>query len=262
MVLYMMKNIYDLRSFPLAIAIDKCVYSLIKENTMIKATLFISFLFASFYFTTAQELKATDDSASVKVYVHEDGKPNSIGETVIFESRKNKVKYEVVTGSNGFAYVLLPEGETFDISYQDFFTEQDYAVLEVPSENGLIYYEVEVIYTPATVFKLENVYFDFGKATLRPESYTALNELANMLKAKPKITIEIGGHTDNVGDDQSNLTLSQNRAESVRAYLINKGISGSRMTAKGYGESKPVASNDTDEGRQQNRRTEVKILSR
>ncbi len=229
---------------------------------MIRITFLFVFTLALFTSVKAQELKATEDSASVTVYVHEDGMPNSPGETVIFESRKNKVKYEVTTGTNGFAYLRLPEGEIFDISYKDFFTEMDYAVLEVPSEEGLIYYEVEVIYTPAKVFKLENVYFDFGKATLRPESYPSLNELADMLKSKPNITIEIGGHTDNVGDDASNMTLSQNRAESVRTYLINKGINGSRMIAKGYGETKPVATNDTDEGRQQNRRTEVKILSR
>lgn len=229
---------------------------------MIRTTLIFAMLLSIGLISNAQELKATDDSASITVYVHEDGKPNSVGETVIFVSRKNNVKYEVTTGANGFAYLRLPEGEIFDISYKDFFTEKDYAILEVPSEDGLIYYEVEVIYTPAKVFKLENVYFDFGKATLRPESYTTLNELADMLKAKPNITIEIGGHTDNVGDDQSNLVLSQNRAEAVRTYLISKGIAANRIIAKGYGEEKPIATNDTEEGRQQNRRTEVKILSR
>ncbi len=229
---------------------------------MVRIIFLLALIFSAVISASAQDLPATDDSASVTVYVHEKDSPNSPGETVLFESRKNKVKYEVTTSRDGFAHLLLPEGETFDITYKDFFTEMDYAVLEIPSEEGLIYYEVEVIYSPAKVFKLEKVYFDFGKATLRPESFPSLNELTEMLKAKPNITIEIGGHTDNVGDDQNNLKLSQNRAESVRTYIIGKGINGKRIIAKGYGEEIPIATNNTDAGRQQNRRTEVKILSR
>jgi len=73
--------------------------------------------------------------------------------------------------------------------------------------------------------------------------------------------IEISGHTDDVGDDASNLTLSQQRAESVRNYLIKKGIAANRVVAKGYGETMPVTTGTSDEARQKNRRTEVKILS-
>lgn len=228
-----------------------------------KNILFIIILFFAYNNNIfAQNLDAKEDSALVTVFVHEQNMPNSPGETILFCSKKNKVKYEITTKADGFAHILLPEGEIFDISYKDFFVETDYAILEIPSEEGLIYYEVEVIYEPAQIFRLENVYFDFGKATLRTDSYKSLNELVDMLKTKSNINIEIGGHTDNVGDDQNNLILSQNRAESVRKYLISKGITATRIEAKGYGELKPIANNDSEEGRQMNRRTEVKILSR
>jgi outer membrane protein OmpA-like peptidoglycan-associated protein len=87
-----------------------------------------------------------------------------------------------------------------------------------------------------------------------------LEELVNYLKNKDGIRVEIAGHTDNVGNDADNTKLSQQRAETIRNYLIKKGISPTRVVAKGYGAAEPVADNDTDEGRQLNRRTEVRIL--
>lgn len=222
----------------------------------------IVFIFAFFCgVSMAQELVPTDEMALIIVVVHPEGKPNAVGETVTFKSQKTGKLYRVVTGADAQAKLLLPEGDIYEMSYKDFLTEKDYSMMEVPSEPGMATYEVEVIYQPAKVFKLENVYFDFGKASLRAESYPSLNELAEMLKLKPAMVIEISGHTDDVGDDASNLTLSQQRAESVRNYLIKKGIAANRIVAKGYGETMPVAGGTSDEARQKNRRTEVKIIS-
>ena len=211
--------------------------------------------------SNAQELVPTEEMALVIVVVRPEGKPNAVGETVSFKSKKTGKIYTIVTGADAQAKLLLPEGDTYELSYKDFLTEKDYSLMDVTSEPGIATYEVEVIYQPAKVIKLENVYFDFGKATLRPESFPSLNDLAELLKLKPAMVIEISGHTDDVGDDASNLTLSQQRAESVRNYLIKKGIVANRIVAKGYGETMPVASGTTDEVRQKNRRTEVKILS-
>lgn len=108
---------------------------------------------------------------------------------------------------------------------------------------------------------LYGVNFDFSSAKLRPESYPILNHAAQILLANPGLLIEIGGHTDAVGDDNSNLSLSQNRAESVRSYLIEKGVEASRLTARGYGSTVPVADNGTAEGRAMNRRVEFKVLN-
>jgi len=106
---------------------------------------------------------------------------------------------------------------------------------------------------------LKNVFFDLGKSTLRTESNGELDRVVKLLKEVPTLKIEISGHTDNTGSATLNESLSQQRAEAVVAYLKNKGIVSTRLTAKGYGASKPVTSNSTDDGRQQNRRTEFEI---
>ena len=94
------------------------------------------------------------------------------------------------------------------------------------------------------------------------ESMSELTRVLEVLNEMPSLKIEVSSHTDNRGSDEYNQKLSQERAQSVVDYLISKGISTDRVIAKGYGKSQPVASNDTDEGRQQNRRTEFKILSK
>lgn len=106
---------------------------------------------------------------------------------------------------------------------------------------------------------LRNVFFDTGKSTLRPESNGELDRIVKLMKDVPALKIEISGHTDNTGSATINETLSQQRAEAVVVYLTSKGITANRLTAKGYGSSKPVASNNSDDGRQQNRRTEFEI---
>ncbi len=108
-------------------------------------------------------------------------------------------------------------------------------------------------------FELKNIFFDLGKATLRPESKVELDKLYEILQFS-EIEIELGGHTDSIGSDEDNNKLSQDRVNSVKTYLVEKGIKESRMVAVGYGEKLPVASNSTPEGRQLNRRVEVKIL--
>jgi OOP family OmpA-OmpF porin len=107
-------------------------------------------------------------------------------------------------------------------------------------------------------FELKNISFDFGKATLRDESKAELDKLFDIMK-RSQIVIELGGHTDNVGSDVANMNLSQERVNTVRKYLIDKGIPAIRIAAVGYGETQPIASNDTEQGRSLNRRVEVKI---
>lgn len=127
--------------------------------------------------------------------------------------------------------------------------------LEVPGRN----LTVEPI-AVGTKVDLNNVFFEFGKATLSEESFPELTRIADLMKSRPMMQVEISGHTDNVGSDVSNERLSQARAEAVRAYLVQNGIALQRIAAKGYGETRPVATNDTDEGRQQNRRVEFLIV--
>jgi outer membrane protein OmpA-like peptidoglycan-associated protein len=106
---------------------------------------------------------------------------------------------------------------------------------------------------------LRNIYFDTGSANLRSESEQELDRLFEIME-QSRLIIEIGGHTDNVGSEDTNQELSQARAEAVRTFVVEKGINAERIQAKGYGEEEPIADNETEEGRQENRRVEIKVL--
>jgi OmpA-OmpF porin, OOP family len=109
---------------------------------------------------------------------------------------------------------------------------------------------------------LNNIFFEYAKATLRTESFPELDRIAETLKENPSLVIEIQGHTDNVGSNESNLKLSEERAESVRTYLLSKKLATNRVTSIGFGESRPIASNDTEEGKAKNRRVEFVIVKK
>lgn len=108
---------------------------------------------------------------------------------------------------------------------------------------------------------LRGVNFDFNQATIRPDAAVVLDEAANQLRSAASVDVRIEGHTDATGNADYNQKLSEERAQSVRRYLIGRGISAGRLTTVGYGESRPIASNDTADGRSLNRRVELKILN-
>ncbi len=109
---------------------------------------------------------------------------------------------------------------------------------------------------------LIGVNFDFGKSSLRQESYPILYHAAQVLLTNPSVKVEIQGHTDNIGSDKFNQTLSLQRAETVKRFLVAKGVDASRMTTVGFGKANPIADNKTAEGRSLNRRIEFKVLNR
>jgi len=113
-----------------------------------------------------------------------------------------------------------------------------------------------------TWFSFDRLTFETGKATLKPESQEQLKNIAEILKAYPKVMIKLGGYTDNTGDPQANLTLSQQRADTVMADLVKLGVDASRMKAEGYGQEHPVAENSTEEGRAKNRRIDIRVVSK
>tara|TARA_B100001758_G_C18281268_1_gene541765 strand:- start:331 stop:1047 length:717 start_codon:yes stop_codon:yes gene_type:complete len=108
---------------------------------------------------------------------------------------------------------------------------------------------------------LKNVFFDTGKWGINEDSYAELDRLFDLLLLRPSLRVEISGHTDNIGTESFNTLLSQRRADAVVNYLVEKGVKRRRFIAKGYGQFRPVSSNDTDEGRANNRRTEFEIIS-
>ncbi len=112
------------------------------------------------------------------------------------------------------------------------------------------------------IIKLKNVFFETGSATLTADSRYELSKIAELLNKYSTMNIEVGGHTDSTGSAETNKTLSEARATSVLNFLTGKNVDGGRLQAKGYGPDVPVGDNTTEEGRQQNRRTELKIISK
>ena len=158
----------------------------------------------------------------------------------------------ILTGSNILMNVTHPYYLLYSENFQ---IEKNYTELE-PYLKNIALKRPEV----GETFVLRNVFFDFDKSTLKKESEVELNKLVDYLTSNKGIKIEIGGHTDNQGSQSYNELLSNDRAKAVYDYLVNKGINSDRMSYKGYGMSKPIATNDTEEGRALNRRTEFTIV--
>jgi OOP family OmpA-OmpF porin len=214
---------------------------------------------------SAQTLEPTANMALMNVIVTNKGGKPLDGEIVSFVSSKDKKVYKGNTKADGKFSILIPIGDVYEVSYKNFTEDITYNKIEIPAEPALYTWDVSIIFEPGRVIILENVEYDFDKASLRPSSFNTLNDLVEVMKIKDKLEIEIGGHTDSKGKEDYNIKLSQARAESVRNYLISKGIKANRITAKGYGMSQPIAPNtnsdgsDNPDGRQKNRRTEVKV---
>jgi len=134
----------------------------------------------------------------------------------------------------------------------------DQPVVTEPEQKSV---EKPPVKTPPVEVRMNNVFFDFNKAELRSESYMEMNRWIKMLKKNSHIKLYITGHADSVGSDKYNQQLSERRAQAVVDYLVDNGIERDRLTAEGFGERNPVADNDTPEGRQQNRRVQVKIIN-
>ncbi len=113
-----------------------------------------------------------------------------------------------------------------------------------------------------TWFNFDNLLFDTGKSTIKPESQVQINNMNEILKAFPKVSLKVGGYTDNVGNEKSNMKLSADRAAAVVAALTKLGIDGKRLASEGYGSQHAVASNDTEEGRAQNRRIAARVTAK
>ncbi len=202
-------------------------------------------------------------AASIEGMITDFSNNIKIGETIIFQNSATNKVYTAVSDNNGKFSVKLPYQNEYTIKIKGFNDEQYYTDFKIPAleENQTeLYFDIDIQIETPKFFTLDNVYFDTGKATLKPASYEELNNLFEYLSLKKTTVIEIAGHTDDIGSDELNMTLSQNRAKSVRNYLIKKGIPPDRIVAKGYGETQPIAVNNSNENRAKNRRTEVRLI--
>ncbi len=195
---------------------------------------------------------------------YETNKPLAATIEIVDNSTQQVIQTIQTNATTGEYTVMLPSGKDYGMSVNAdgyMFHSENF---NIPAATGYqeIRKDIQLLpINPGAKVVLRNVFFDTGKATLRPESYPELQRLAQVFQLYPNIVVEISGHTDSRGSDAYNMKLSQARAQSVVDYLVSIGVPRSHLVAVGYGETQPVASNDTEEGRQLNRRVEAKILS-
>lgn len=236
------------------------------------------------------EIEATPTEAAMRLFmVNPDTGPIQ-GIVIKMTAPDGTIYYTAETDSHGYAEVLVPIGQRYEMEYLSLGRQRTSATVVVEPEPNqdirltMRYRQRREAPTAAPPpqptrptqptqgeaepetepepqgFVLEGILFEAASATIQAESHARLDRVVEYLTHRVSTRIRISGHTDNVGSSRSNQSLSEERAETVRAYLIANGIDEDRVEAVGYGDQHPVASNDTDEGRQQNRRIEAAEL--
>ncbi|MBI2967060.1 MAG: OmpA family protein [Bacteroidetes bacterium] len=182
----------------------------------------------------------------------------------IVDNEKNKIISTLSSNSETGKYLIsLPSGKNYGIAVKKkgYLFHSENFIIPASAEYQVIYKNIELKKLDVgSIIILKNIFFDFNKAVLRPESYPELERIVKLMNEFQFITIEISGHTDNIGSAEYNQKLSEARARAVTDYLSGMQIAADRLTYAGYGFSNPVASNDSEEGRQMNRRTEFKVM--
>lgn len=232
------------------------------------------------------EIEATATEAAMRLFVVDPEAGALSGIVIKLTGADGRTFYTDETDSQGYAEVLVPVGQRYEIEYLSLGRRSTRAHVEVPTGPNqdirltLRYRRYRPPPRPAAPIAaapdapqaeaqpepeperlvLEGILFDRASATLRPESGPRLDRVVEYMEHRPRTRLRISGHTDSVGDPAVNMRLSEQRAQSVRDYLVEHGVDASRIEAVGYGDTRPVASNDTEEGRQQNRRIEAEEL--
>jgi outer membrane protein OmpA-like peptidoglycan-associated protein len=197
-----------------------------------------------------------------KVFDKKTGKglPSSVELTDI---NTKQVISNLQTDETGNYLTTLPVGKdyAFNVNRRGYLFYSESFMLENSPADSVYHINIPLqpIEADASIV-LKNIFFDVNKYDLKPSSQIGLEEVIRLLKENPTLTIQINGHTDNVGSAADNLVLSENRAKAVVNYLKSHGIDGKRLLYKGFGDTQPVSTNDTEEGRAKNRRTELKVL--
>ncbi|MEO6148945.1 MAG: OmpA family protein [Mucilaginibacter sp.] len=187
-------------------------------------------------------------------------------EVEIIDLEKSKTVYrDFSSADRGDFLATLTSGKNYGLNISKngyLFYSENFTLVGREPKNP---FNVTVSLSPIDIGKkviLKNIFFDTNKFDLKPESKSELGKLVQFMNLNPKVRIEVSGHTDNIGNDQLNQTLSHNRAKAVYNYLVTGKVDAARLIYKGYGKSQPIADNGTEEGRQLNRRTEFKIVAK
>ena len=233
------------------------------------------------YLTSSEKGYGESDIVKVKLLEKEKPKPIVLVSGNVFNAKTKEplaasLIYEIlpdgIEAGNGVSSeidgsfkIVLPYDKNYLIraTADKFFAQSENLNLDSLIKEGYKEIHKDLYLVPieiGQIVRLNNVFFDFDKWELRPESFVELDRVVKLLKENPAIEIEMSAHTDSYGSDEYNFKLSDNRARSVMEYILSKGISTERIISHGYGETVPVAPNDTPENRQLNRRVEFKIL--
>jgi OmpA-OmpF porin, OOP family len=235
------------------------------------------------YAYMSSSLKSYGESDIVRIKLLEKEKPNPVvmvsgnvynsktkkplSASLIYETLPDGVEAgnAVSSETDGAFKIVLPYDKNYSIraTADKFFAISENLNLDSLVKAGFKEIHKDLYLVPieiGQVVRLNNVFFDFDKSDLRPESFVELDRVVKLLNENPGIEIEMSAHTDAKGSDEYNFKLSDDRARSVRTYIISQGITEGRIASKGYGEAKPVDTNETDEGRQLNRRVEFTIM--
>lgn len=187
-----------------------------------------------------------------------EGLPSSVELT---DLKTNHLISKIQTDEDGNYLVTLPVGKdyAFNVNRRGYlFYSDNFSLTKNTDSVFIVNIALQPIEKGASII-LKNIFFETGKFDLQNESKSELDKLVALLNDNPNLKIQIDGHTDNVGQQKDNLALSNNRAKSVVGYLLSKGINQQRLSYKGFGATKPVADNNTEAGRAQNRRTELSV---
>lgn len=208
------------------------------------------------------EIRATATHAAMRLFVVDPEAGPIAGVVVKLTAPDGSVYYTRETDSHGYAEVLVPAGQRYEIEYLSLGRRNTTASVNVPEGPNqdirlTMRYRRRRPQGESAGIVLDGVLFASGSARLDPASYPRLDRVVEYMRHLPRTRIRIEGHTDNVGNPQRNLRLSEARARAVRDYLVARGIDGSRIEAVGFGDQRPIAPNDTEEGRRQNRRIEA-----
>ncbi len=180
------------------------------------------------------------------------------------ELETSRLVSTIQTDEKGNYLMTLPVGKNyaFTVNRKNYLFYSDNFLLKQNDSDSA--YEKNIALQPIEInaaIILKNIFFDNAKSNLKIESQLELEKIVQLLTLNPSLQIQISGHTDNIGKEIDNNLLSENRANAVVSFLIDKGVSKNRLTSKGFGDTKPIATNETEQGRTQNRRTEMKITA-
>jgi len=222
------------------------------------------------------QIESTADEAAIRFFVVDPDTGPISGTVIKLSAPDGSAYYTGSTDSQGYAEMLVPQGQRYQLEYLSLGRRTTRATVNVPEgprqDIRLTLRRHQWHAPPAPEptagtprpteparerFVLDGVLFDSGRATIQDSSYPRLDSVVEYMQHMPEARIRISGYTDSMGDAEANLQLSEARAQAVRLYLVAQDIDAARIEAAGYGEEDPVASNDTAEGRAQNRRIEA-----